>query len=548
MVLETYLYDVLMVSVTATPEEISKSYKRLALKYHPDKTNHDPALTDKFKAVTNAYEILRDRELRLIYDTHGQSGLDSAALAAEQHHGHTPPATTQIPSNANRYGYNAPNIYEPFIIDSGPLYDEDVPFLNPFGHSGYPNYHDHSYSYKEMPYSMNETYHQNFGDKYPGGPAPQSHEGITKKRGADIHHTFQVTLADMYFGKTVKFLLPRMKTCTNCDGQGCKHPETCLRCEGSGRIILTIEKATLNARLSDSIVCEECKGRGIAFDPYDICDQCDDGYVIKKESVKVYILPGSKHGDRFVLEGKGDEGRDIVPGDVVICLEEIPHAFLVRKGDDLYFERDIDLKMAMTGGRIIISNYLKEGEDLAVFLNVHGEKPLNDSLHPCIDKGEIVGPIDSKSPKVVKGLGMPINPSMKNGLHVQTCKHFTMKDNSSLLRGDLCITFKVLTPSLKDFADPATFAKIISLLPGTIMENPTGRVYANKSLSNMPPEPEGYESTVASPDMPVHLTDAKSGFHGHENGGRKNSSVISGLDKSPSGQSRSKRHRICSDI
>lgn len=503
MVLETHLYDVLMVSVTATSEEISRSYKKLALKYHPDKTNHNPDLTEKFKAITNAYEVLRDIKLRQVYDMHGQEGLDGSALVVDQEYplSNPPPHHPHPEHRPSDYGYDKSTAYSLFIVDADPNYDGDVPFLNPFGHSGFSDFHGHLYSYNDMPYSMKKTYQYEYDGEFTGGPAPPQHDTLLKNRSADIHHTLQVTLADMYFGKTVKFLLPRMTKCSHCEGQGCMRPEMCLRCEGSGRVYVTM--GDRQASLQENCVCQECKGRGIAYDPYDVCKQCDNGYLVNKEYVKVYILPGSKHGDLFILGGKGDEGHNIIPGDVVISIEEIPHTFLIRKGDDLYLERDIDLKTALAGGRIIIADYLKEGDDVAISVNVHGQKALNDLIHAFVHEGEVVGPIDSRCLKIVKGLGMPINPLIKKGLHYQTCKHFSMKDSSSLVRGDLLIKFNVVMPSIHDFRDNATFAKFIDFLPGSCIEKPIGKIIKDTFLLNMPPEPQPDETEVLYPELPL---------------------------------------------
>lgn len=537
MVFESHLYDVLMVSVTATSEEISRSYKKLALKYHPDKTNHNETLTEKFKDITNAYEILRDLKQRLIYDKHGKQGLESSALAADPGHTSRRPSFyqdihSQMPSNG--YGYEHSKVYSLFIVELDPMYDGDVPFLNPFGHSGFSDFHGHQFSYSNVPYSVNEQYPYDCDNGPVNDPGVASHAPAHKERGSDIHHTFQATLTDMYYGKTVKFLLPRMTKCVSCDGNGCLHPESCLRCGGSGR--LTISMGDRHARLQETCVCGECRGRGIAFDPYDVCDKCEGGYRPEKESVKVYILPGSKHGDSFVLGGKGDEGPHIIPGDVIISLEEIAHPFLVRKGDDLYMDHDIDLKTALCGGVIIIPNYLKEGEDLSVSVNVHGHKNINDSLHLAVHQGEIVGTIDSRNPKMVKGLGMPINPLMKNGIHYQTCKDLSMRDSSSLIRGDLIITFHVKLPSISDLGSEKRLAALLKLLPGASIQQSDKKLFRECSLSNMPPLP--LASTPLTPgDTHQHEPPLPtSNGNGHSNGAQK-------VNGDPANENRRKRQK-----
>lgn len=95
--------------------------------------------------------------------------------------------------------------------------------------------------------------------------------------------------------------------------------------------------------------------------------------MVAEELVKVYFRPRSKNGVSFISGSEDEEGRNIILSDVVIVFEEISRSFLVCKGDDLYLERNLDLKTALTEGRIILRNFLKEAENLAIYKNVYGD-------------------------------------------------------------------------------------------------------------------------------------------------------------------------------
>lgn len=430
MVHDTHLYDLLSVPATASLEEITKSYKRLALRYHPDKTNHDPELTEKFKDATRAYEILKDSSQRQVYDVFGEKGLDGSAPNS---------ANTDFPGafSCNQ----ALTLFSQIFSDMSSVFGGGPNFNNSFPGFGFP---------------------QQGGERHVV-PAPLDPNQNVPRRGTDIHHTFNVTMADMYYGKVVKFQLPRTTKCSVCHGVGCFNPRTCRVCNGGGRVIITMTNLFLSFQEIRS--CSACRGSGTYYNKKDKCALCDEGYLTTKKIIKVKILPGSKDGDKCVLRGQADEGKNIIPGDLVIHLKEVAHKSLVRRFNDLYMEQDIDLRTALLGGMIMVPDFIRDGQNLQIFINSHGQSLLNDSIEPSISKGEVVGTINQGSVKIVKGLGMPINNHIKNGTYLQSNVDDENGQDHPSERGDLFIRFNVQIPTLSEFTKPEHMTLLSQILP-----------------------------------------------------------------------------------
>ncbi|KAF3988922.1 hypothetical protein FT663_01514 [Candidozyma haemuli var. vulneris] len=501
MVYETYLYDLLAVAPEASGDEIGKAYKKLALKYHPDKTNHNPELTEKFKEATRAYEILKEPHTRNVYDAYGPDGLDGTAAAKEEQ---------QARQNQRRRG---PTTRFPFQQDlftqmfndmnsvfSGSPFDQHFGF---FGGPG-PSMGNAAGSNMNMGFNMNMNMGMGTGAGAGAGaggkrvvrPAPADPQANRVQQGPDIQHTFKVSLADMYYGRLAKFQLARRAKCTTCGGVGGLNPRTCRQCNGSGRIIVQITDRF--TRVQEIGTCQPCRGTGIYTSAADKCPDCDGGFKMEKTILSVQILPGSKNGDKCILRGMADEGRNIVPGDVVIHLQEIPHPFLVRRNNDLYLEKDIDLKTALLGGSVMVHDFINTGEDLKILVNVHGNDSMNDSLDSEIKHGEVVGSINSNAPKIVKGMGMPINSSIRQGRYFQNDNLET--NHSSIKRGDLFIRFNVQIPSLDQFSSIQDIAMLSKILPDKPAEQPGRSTTHEQHLSNLPEAPIVTGSKVHSPE------------------------------------------------
>lgn len=464
MVLETHLYDILLVSPDASTEEISRSYRKVALKCHPDKTNHDPELTEQFKEVTRAYEILKDEKARDVYNHYGEAGLNGTCESKT--------GTSGVKKYNNSYNVRtATDIFSNVFNDINSMFNRD-----PFGSSFEAFLQFPMNMNMNMGMNMNMNSNMNFsmgscqGDfKKSVQPAPNENKN-KMVRGHDIHHTCKVGLENLNGGKIVKFQLPKNSRCSTCIGLGGINPKSCRVCQGNGQVFVTLYNQF--SQFQELRQCEPCNGTGVYITPKYRCFECDNGYVKEKKIIKVNILPGFKNGDKIILQGEGDEGRNIIPGDVVIHLEETPHPYLVRRSNDLYMDYDIDLRTALIGGSIILNDFLKKGQDLKININVHGNEDLNRSAGDNIQEGEIVGTINSGIPKIVKNSGMPINDLNMKGVFYQstedineTCDMFDLKKYA---RGDLFIRFNVIIPSVSDFKDDKSFFTLANILPSTI--------------------------------------------------------------------------------
>lgn len=436
MVAETGLYDLLYIAPSATTDEISRAYRKLALRCHPDKTNHDELLTEHFKELTRAYEVLKDAKKRLVYDHYGEAGLDGTAADA------TANQQPQRPAGRNCAFNRATNLFTQMFSDINLMFALDpvgtsMGFQNPFG----------------GPMAQGPSH----GMKKAVQPGPAK-APARLVRGLDIHHTFKVTLADLYFGKVVKFLLPKNSRCKVCCGSGLLRPTLCSTCNGLGLVIVTLYNDY--SQFQEMSSCHVCNGTGVYSRPADVCSACVGGFVKEKKIIKVNILPGSKNGDKCILQGGADEGRNIIPGDVVIHLEELLHPYLIRRFNDLYMEHDIDLKTALLGGTVWLHDFVKKGQDLRIFVNAHGNASLNAGLDSSVAHGDVVGTINSGVPKIVKGFGMPINESIIDGIYYQDPSdplEFSdvVFDMKRYKKGNLFVKFNVQLPSLDDFRNGA---------------------------------------------------------------------------------------------
>lgn len=470
MVLETYFYDTLLVPVTATADEISRSYKKLALKYHPDKTHHDPELTEKFKVITRAYEVLRDPLQRLVYDAYGREGVEGQVSDCG------PPPKQQKQSRPGPQQWS-----RLFPSAKGPSFGFQQAMFSQF-------FTDMSSIFdtaRTCSSQMNQPFFEMGAHVNPSSdsvtrvvqPAPAFGDR-SMRRGSNIHHTFKVTLGDMFYGKVAKFQLPKSTRCSYCDGAGCFNPKTCSTCEGSGAVMVTVMNNF--SKIQERSGCSVCNGKGIVCSPQDVCRRCEDGYLVVKKILRVGILPGTKNGDQVILKGQSDEGKNIIPGDVIIHLEEQPHPFLVRRGNDLYMERAIDLKTALLGGRIVVLDFPGPGEDIIVKINTHKKTP---------SASEVVGTIQSGAVKIVKGLGNPINPTIKNNRIYQDPDQAPVIGNiSNFLRGDLFIRFNVIIPSISELSRTGGLERLCKFLPGGADEEAFSMLASEHLLANLPGE------------------------------------------------------------
>lgn len=352
MVKETKLYDVLECPSTASEAELKKAYRKLALKYHPDK---NPDAGDKFKEISHAYDVLSDSQKRDVYDKYGEAGLSNDGAGG---------------------GMSAEDLFSHF-------------FGGAFGGGGR-------------------------GRGQPSGP----------RRGKDMQHTLRVTLEDLYKGKTSKLAVQKLVVCAKCDGKGGKEGavKTCNSCNGQGFRVGLRQIGPMVQQIRQP--CTDCHGEGETIREKDKCKQCNGKKVVNERKVlEVFIDKGMRDGQRITFSGEADQAPGIIPGDIIIILEEKPHERFRRNGDDLFYEAKIELVTALAGGQFCVEHL--DGRMLLV----------------NIAPGEVIRPGERKA---VVGEGMP------------TQRHHDY--------GNLYVQFEVEFPS-PNWTTPENIAKLEGILP-----------------------------------------------------------------------------------
>ena len=287
-------YEILSVERSATLEEVKKSYRKLALQYHPDRNPDDKASEEKFKEATEAYEVLSDTDKRARYDRFGHEGVRNTDFGQYQ---------------------NANDIFSHFA---------DI-----FGGMG-----------------GGSIFEQFFGSGASRNPnAPE--------RGSDIQIPLQLTLEEIATGveKTIK--IRHLKTCSTCSGTGAKNGtsvETCRTCSGSGQVRQV--RSMGFGQFVNVSVCPTCQGTGRSI--REGCDVCQgEGRVQEESTIKVNIPAGVSEGNYLTLSGQGHAGRRGGPsGDVLVVIHEKEHELFMRDSDDVVFDLEITFPQASLGAEI----------------------------------------------------------------------------------------------------------------------------------------------------------------------------------------------------
>lgn len=297
-------YEVLGVSKNATPEELKKAYRKLALKYHPDKNPGDKAAEEKFKEAAEAYDVLNDPDKRAKYD---------------------------------QWGHNM-----------GP---------SGFGGGGGAG------GFHASGMSMEDIFSQ-FGDIFGGGSFGGFRQygstsgGARRRRqakGSDLRIKVKLTLKEIAEGVTKKLKIPRYVQCQHCNGTGAKDGTaftTCAHCHGSG-VIEQVQQTFLGP-MSSTATCPDCNGEGKTITQK--CTYCNGEGIVKQEEVVEFAIPaGVADGMTLSLKGNGNAARHGgVNGDLLVVIEEIPDPELIRDGNDLIYNLMLDFPTAALGGSVEI--------------------------------------------------------------------------------------------------------------------------------------------------------------------------------------------------
>ncbi len=286
-------YDVLGVAKDASEEEIKKAYRKLAMKYHPDRNQgkgdekHAKVSEEKFKEVKEAYEVLTDASKRAAYDRFGHAGVDP---------------------NAGGGGFRGAE-----------------------GMGGFA-----------------EAFGDIFGDIFGGGRGGGRSNAF---RGADLRYNMEITLEQAAKGFATDIRVPAWDNCETCHGSGAKpgtSPKTCTMCGGAGAVRMQ------QGFFSIQQTCPTCRGSGkVIAEP---CTACSGAGRIKKNKVlEVNIPAGIDEGQRIRLSGKGEPGvNGGPPGDLYVEIRLKAHDVFQRDGDDLHCEIPVSIVTAALGGEIEI--------------------------------------------------------------------------------------------------------------------------------------------------------------------------------------------------
>ena len=305
----TDFYQTLGVSKDTNEDAIKKAYRKLARKWHPDINPGNKEAEQKFKEISQAYDVLGNKKKRKLYDEFGEEGLQAGfdAEKARQY--------SQWKSQSRKGGFQQgtqANQWE-----------------------GFGRY---------------QSYEDIFGDIFGSGAGSGGFQSASPSKGRDIQHEMTIDLISALRGFETELSMQKPKTCDACQGTG-SDPQstvsTCNYCGGSGRINVA------EGPMQFTKACPHCHGHGQVGKP---CSQCGgNGQLLGTEKIRVVIPQGVREGSKVRVAGKGEPGYNGgPPGDLYLVIHLKPHPFLKRSGDDLQMDVPVTVGETMAGGTIDI--------------------------------------------------------------------------------------------------------------------------------------------------------------------------------------------------
>jgi len=289
-------YEVLGVSQDASEADVKKAYRRLAMEYHPDRNNGDRSAEEKFKEITEAYDVLRDPAKRTQYDRVGAAGLRGAAGAG--------------------FGFHPFDLSEALNV-----------FMRDFGGMS------------------------GLESLFGGGERSRRR----RRRGPDVQVTLKVSLDEVVTGTTRTVKLRTLDRCPKCEGAGGKggrQPIPCRTCGGAGEV----RRATQSffGQFVSVSACPTCGGEGTVIQ--EPCEQCHgDGRVRAERTVEIEIPAGVSANNYLTLRGQGAAGpRNGGPGDLIVAIEVGEDPRFERHGDDLVYDLPITFSQAALGADLSV--------------------------------------------------------------------------------------------------------------------------------------------------------------------------------------------------
>lgn len=285
-------YEVLGVSKDADDKEIKKAYRKIAIKFHPDKNPEDKEAEEKFKEAAEAYEVLSNNEKRARYDRFGHAGVSGNG------------------GGFSGGGMNMEDIFEQF---------GDI-----FGDRGSP-----------------------FEAFFRGGGRSRRSSG---QRGSNLRIKVPMTLEEIVNGTTKKIKVKKQVSCDQCNGSGAKDDsskQTCQTCGGAGMVRQV--RSTFLGQMQTTTTCPNCNGAGEVITAN--CSKCKgDGRIYGEETLAIDIPAGVEEGMQLSMRGNGNAGKKGGPaGDLLITIEEKAHKHLERDGQNLVHELYMNFADAALG-------------------------------------------------------------------------------------------------------------------------------------------------------------------------------------------------------
>ena len=286
-------YEVLGVSKTATDDEIKKAYRKMALKYHPDKNPDDKEAEEKFKEAAEAYDVLSNADKRARYDQFGHS------MGGQQ-------------------GFGG------------------------FGGGGF--------SMEDIFSQFGDIFGGRFSGQWGGATGGR---GRRVNRGSDLRIKVKLTLEEIAKGASKTLKIPTLVKCEHCEGTGAKDGKsfsTCSTCNGTGTVIHT--QNTFLGPMQSTSTCPSCNGEGKIIT--EKCSHCNGEGVNRQETTVSFNIPaGVADGMILTVRGKGNAPRrGGVNGDLLVVIEEVAHPDLIRDGNDVIYNLKLDIPTATLGGSV----------------------------------------------------------------------------------------------------------------------------------------------------------------------------------------------------